>query len=196
MSKSAAFSPAALQKSASELNHPYFDAPQGGPPDSRSRMPTYMSGASGGAPGQGRSLMMMPSEANKHESGEGSNSEQIRQLDPILRGGYKVVYDREVPVEIRVQEGEEAPQEVGTLEALRAKVLCKPDGRGSVSNVRVQLSSETDLFFHYLHECTPKEFQEIRDEQELMVEFDDYPGVLAKSLADSVREPHRYVTVS
>eukprot|EP01138_Halocafeteria_seosinensis_P001814 gb/GECG01001857.1/.p1 GENE.gb/GECG01001857.1/~~gb/GECG01001857.1/.p1 ORF type:complete len:322 (+),score=40.00 gb/GECG01001857.1/:1-966(+) len=196
MSKSAAFSPAALhQKSAAESNNAYFDAPQGGAPESRHRMSSTMSAGAGAASGHDRAMMMMPSEANKGDSGEGGNSEQIRKLDPILRGGYKVVYDREVPVEVRIQEGEEAPQEVGTLEALRAKVLCKPDGRGSINTVRVQLSSETDLFFHYLHECTPKDFQEIRDEQELMVEFDDYPGVLAKSLADSVREPHSFLAV-
>ena len=37
-------------------------------------------------------------------------------------GGYKIIYDREVPFELRVQDGE-ANQDAGTLEAIRVKLL-------------------------------------------------------------------------
>ena len=37
--------------------------------------------------------------------------------------GHKLVYDREVPFELRIHDGDGGPQEVGTLEAIRVKVL-------------------------------------------------------------------------
>lgn len=37
--------------------------------------------------------------------------------------GFRVIYDREVPFELRVQESAEGPQQVGTLEAIKVKVL-------------------------------------------------------------------------
>lgn len=37
--------------------------------------------------------------------------------------GFRVLYDREVPFELRVQESADGPQQVGTLEAIKAKVL-------------------------------------------------------------------------
>ena len=43
----------------------------------------------------------------------------IEEMDPSLSGGHRVIYDREVPFELRVQQVSEVPQEVGTLEAVR-----------------------------------------------------------------------------
>lgn len=39
--------------------------------------------------------------------------------------GHQVVYDREVPFELRIHDGDTGPQEVGTLEAVRVKVLAQ-----------------------------------------------------------------------
>lgn len=39
-----------------------------------------------------------------------------------LADGHKIVYEREVPFELRIQEAS-GPQEVGTLEAVRVKLL-------------------------------------------------------------------------
>ena len=48
---------------------------------------------------------------------------QIEDLDPSVQGGFQVVYDREVPFELRVQESTDGTQEVGTLEAVKVKIL-------------------------------------------------------------------------
>ena len=47
----------------------------------------------------------------------------IEELDPSIADGYRVIYDREVPFELRVQEAADGPQQVGTLEAIKVKVL-------------------------------------------------------------------------
>ena len=47
----------------------------------------------------------------------------IDELDPSLQAGHTVVYDREAPFELRIHDARSGPQEVGTLEAIRVKVL-------------------------------------------------------------------------
>ncbi len=47
----------------------------------------------------------------------------IEEMDPSLADGYKVIYDREVPFELRIQDANTGPQEVGTLEAIKVKLL-------------------------------------------------------------------------
>lgn len=41
----------------------------------------------------------------------------------LLADGFRIIYDREVPFELRVQESADGPQQVGTLEAIKVKVL-------------------------------------------------------------------------
>ena len=47
----------------------------------------------------------------------------IDEMDPSLSEGHTIVFDREAPFELRIQDANNGPQEVGTLEAIRVKVL-------------------------------------------------------------------------
>ena len=40
-----------------------------------------------------------------------------------IADGHKLIYEREVPFELRIHDGDTGPQEVGTLEAIKVKVL-------------------------------------------------------------------------
>jgi len=48
---------------------------------------------------------------------------EIEALDPSVQEGWRIVYDRECPLELRYQETSSSPQDVGTLEAIKVKVL-------------------------------------------------------------------------
>merc|ERR1719369_1634648 len=74
----------------------------------------------------------------------------IEEMDPSLAEGHRVVYDREVPFELRVQDADIGPQEVGTLEAIRCKILVLGEEQAP-QHCRLELTSENDLFFHYTH---------------------------------------------
>ena len=37
--------------------------------------------------------------------------------------GHRLIFDREVPFELRIHDGDSGPQEIGTLEAIRVKIL-------------------------------------------------------------------------
>lgn len=47
----------------------------------------------------------------------------IDELDPSLSDGSTVLFDREAPFELRLQSAKNTPQEVGSLEAIRCKVM-------------------------------------------------------------------------
>ncbi|GMH89883.1 hypothetical protein TrVE_jg6418 [Triparma verrucosa] len=117
----------------------------------------------------------------------------IEELDPSIADGYRVIYDREVPFELRLYE-QNAPQQVGTLEAVKAKVLVLGDEH-NLQSIRVELSSEADLFFHYMHVIDEAGFLAIQEQQKLMVEFADYPNVLIRMLNNCIKEPHSHLAV-
>ncbi|GMI62599.1 hypothetical protein ScalyP_jg1629 [Parmales sp. scaly parma] len=117
----------------------------------------------------------------------------IEEMDPSIADGYRVIYDREVPFELRmdVQNG---PQQVGTLEAIKAKVLVLGDEH-CLQSIRIELSSEADLFYHYIHVIDESGFQGVQEQQKLMVEFADYPNVLIRMLNNCIKEPHSHLAV-
>jgi hypothetical protein len=88
-----------------------------------------------------------------------------------------------------LQESDDGPHEVGTLEAIRVKILVQ--GQPSMETLKVELTTESDLFFHYMHVATEDTFRAMQEEQKLMVEFPDYGNVLARSLNAAIKEPHR-----
>ena len=59
--------------------------------------------------------------------------------DPSTSEGHRVVYDREVPFEMRVQL-DEAPRDAGALESLRVKLLVLGD-----SEVRMPVSGHASM---------------------------------------------------
>ena len=74
--------------------------------------------------------------------------------------GHIVLFDREAPFELRLQNAKNAPQEVGSLEAIRVKVMVLGgQERNQVAEVRIELTSENDLFFHYTHSVDMDRFR-------------------------------------
>ena len=114
----------------------------------------------------------------------------IDELDPSLCDGYRVLYDREVPLEIRHHHSNDDIRG-GTLETLKIKLLILGP-EDSPCSIRVELSSEADLFFHYMHCIEEHGYKKIQESQKLMVEFPDYPNILMRMLNASIREPHIY----
>lgn len=118
----------------------------------------------------------------------------IEEMDPSLADGHHVVYDREVPFELRVQDAETSPQEVGTLEAIKCKILALGDDQ-NLQHCRVELSSENDLFFHYTHGVDEHGFRAVQEHQKLMIDFQEYTSVIVKMLNNCIKEPHSYLAV-
>lgn len=118
----------------------------------------------------------------------------IEEMDPSLSEGHRVCYDRECPFELRVQDADTGPQEVGTLEAIKCKILILGDEQNP-QHCRIELTSENDLFFHYTHSVDEHGFRTMQEHQKLMIDFPDYVSVVIKMLNNCIKEPHSYLAV-
>ncbi|ESL12013.1 hypothetical protein TRSC58_00227 [Trypanosoma rangeli SC58] len=116
----------------------------------------------------------------------------IEQMDPSLADGFKIVYDREVPCEMRATRGGDAGG--GTLEGMRLKVLSLGDDH-SLSTMRIEVTSESDLFFHYTCVINHAGFLRLREHQSLICDFSDFLMTLLKMFNRCIREPQRFLTV-
>jgi hypothetical protein len=114
--------------------------------------------------------------------------------DPSLANGHRVFYEREVPFELRTADGTQEPQEVGALEAIKVRILAVGP-EGAYSGLRVELTSENNLFFLYEHELDANKFAALQEQQRLMVEFTEYPAVIVRNLNLCIKEPHAYLAV-
>lgn len=65
----------------------------------------------------------------------------------------------------------------------------------SPSSIRMEFSSESDLFFHYVHAIDDRNYSFVQDQQKLVVEFHDYPNVLIRMLNACIREPHVHLAI-
>ena len=107
---------------------------------------------------------------------------------------------------MRIQDAKQGPQEVGSLEAIRVKILLLVSensltefqggqGQNQIQNVRVELTSENDLFFHYTHEVDLDSYRHMQEKQKLMVNFPEYANILIKMVNSCIKEPHSFLAV-
>jgi hypothetical protein len=118
----------------------------------------------------------------------------IEEMDPSLADGHRVVFDREVPFELRIQDSASGPQEVGTLEAIKVKVFLLGED-SNPHHIKVELSSEHDLFYHYLHAVDEAAYRGMQEAQKLMIDFSEYPSIIVRMLNSCVKEPHTFLAV-
>lgn len=75
---------------------------------------------------------------------------EIEEKDPSLSEGHHLLYDREIPFELRLEDAN-GPQEVASFEAIRAKILLGGE-ESNPNQIRIELSCEKDMFFHFTSE--------------------------------------------
>ena len=81
-----------------------------------------------------------------------------------------------------------------SLRRPHTRSLPSPPNQGddtSPHSLRIELSSENDLFFHYMHVIDEAGFRMLQERQKLMVGFTEYPNVLIRMLNNAIKEPHR-----
>lgn len=116
----------------------------------------------------------------------------IEEADPSLAEGHRVIYERDVSFELRTQDLEEAARELGALELLRVKLLMLGEDT-CPSQIKIELTSENDLFFHYIHCLDELEFRRLQDTQQLMIDYSEYPTVLIRMLNSCIKEPATFL---
>ena len=65
----------------------------------------------------------------------------------------------------------------------------------TIHSIKIEITSESDLFFHYIHEVDETGFKLMQEQQKLMIEFNDYAGILIKMLNSCIKEPNCFLAV-
>ncbi|GIQ85080.1 hypothetical protein KIPB_006696 [Kipferlia bialata] len=111
--------------------------------------------------------------------------------DPSLEDGSRVVFEREVVMELRKLDEPDAP---GIQESVRARILIQ-ERDGVLENCQLCLTSEEDIFFMFKCDVDQTGFQGLQETQKLMIGFNDLPGALANMLTACIKDPRTYLCV-
>ena len=118
---------------------------------------------------------------------------EIEEKDPSLSEGHRLLYDREIPFELRLEDSN-GPQEVASFEAIRAKILLGGD-ESNPSQIRIELSCEKDLFFHFTSDVDEEIFKAMQDNQKLCINFNEYANLTKKLFNNCINEPQSYIAI-
>lgn len=151
---------------------------------------------------------MEPSSPESIISSSILNSAALDDMDPSVSEGFVVIYDRECPIELRTALSSSSSafssstasslssseSVAGPLEALKVKVLVKGDDQDT-QVLRIELSSEADLFFHYQCTIDASAFRSMKDSQKLLIGMQELPNTVVRCLNNCIKEPHAFIAV-
>ena len=119
--------------------------------------------------------------------------EDVDNRDPSLGNDFSKIYEEEVPFEIRIENDEFNQKSV--FESLLCKVLIVENRKNELTEVRIELACDKDIYFFYTSEINLELFEEIKDNQKLTCDFNEFPDLLIKSLDFCIKDKKKYLAV-
>ncbi len=116
--------------------------------------------------------------------------DEVMDLSPDLADGSSLIYSRELPLEMRVR-SRDGPNQVGVIEKVIFNVY-KLEEYGRSLYFKIQLLSDTDLFFHYLLVIGPENYPQIQENNQLKHNLEDFGSAFLKILDRFAQDPGRY----
>ena len=93
----------------------------------------------------------------------------IEAKDPSLTDGFKIIYNKEIPIDIKL-ETSQGPKDIASFEPINFKVLSDAVSKESTpSRVKIILSWESDLLFHYTNIVDEETFLGMKKKQNLNI---------------------------
>jgi hypothetical protein len=111
--------------------------------------------------------------------------------NPSLGKFYTEVFRISVPVELRLVETSDS---LGTLETLDATIYIRGPA-DDPKEVKIELISEVDLFFHYTHKRNVDTFRDIQQSHKLLIKLKDYPKLMENLLNKVKTTPTQFLAV-
>ena len=146
----------------------------------------------------------MPGERNNNFNRQGPELEDaipkpnlsgLEAKDPSLEGGFTLIYDKEVPLDLKLEESE-GPKDIATFEPIKCKLLSDSTSKDAVpTKVKLELSWESDLLFHYTNIVDEQTFLEIKKKQNLNIDFPQYCDLVVKILDNCQNSPDTFIGV-
>ena len=118
---------------------------------------------------------------------------KLESLDPSLSNNHKIIYIKEVPMDLKL-ENEEGQKDVCSFEPITCKILYQGKEK-EPSKVRIELSCENDLFFHFTSDVNENVYKKMKEKQNLTTEFKDYIPLLIRLFDDCINQPQVYIAV-
>ncbi|KAK1939696.1 hypothetical protein X943_002355 [Babesia divergens] len=91
---------------------------------------------------------------------------------------------------MRLHLSHECDAEIRTSTSELKGVMCRLNFKlvGGADVVELELTSESDLFFNYIHRVTRDEYTEIFDKQRLTAQFESYASTLTKMIRSCMKD--------
>lgn len=121
------------------------------------------------------------------------NLSNIESQDPSLSNGYTIIFNKEVPLDLKL-ETKDGLKDVGSYELINFKLLSNSINKEEAPiKIKLELTWEKDLFFHYTNVVKKKDFEDIKNNQNLNIDFTQY-GNLIRTLCDNcINLPDTYI---
>ena len=116
---------------------------------------------------------------------------KLESQDPSLNDNHKLIYEKEVPMDLNI-ENNEKQKNISSFEPIKCKILEQKNDKNS-NKIRVELSCENDLFFHFTSDVNENIFNKMKNAQNLTAEFKDYSSLLIRLFDSCIQEPQVYV---
>ena len=104
--------------------------------------------------------------------------QSITELDPSLSDGHHISIELDLPMTVVLKGQEDA---LKSDEQMHLKVLVLGDEQ-EPGNIRFEITSMEDIFFHYVANVNEEGFKQIQAEQQLNIEYNDFYNIIQKVL--------------
>ena len=121
------------------------------------------------------------------------NLSSLEAKDPSLEDGFKLLYNKEVPLDIKL-EFKEGTKDIASYEPITCKLLSDNSSKdGTPAKVKIELSWENDLLFHYTNIVDEQTFLDMKKKQELNIDFPDYCDLIIKIFENCINSPDTFI---
>ena len=117
----------------------------------------------------------------------------IETKDPSLSKGYTIIFNKEVPLDLKL-ETEDGLKDIGTIELINFKLLSNSTNKEDETEIKIkiELSWEKDLFFHYTNVIKKNDFEDIKKNQNLNINFTQYGNIIRTICDNCINSPDLY----
>ena len=117
----------------------------------------------------------------------------LNAQDPSLSNSFKIIYYKRVPMEIKLKY-KNKEKDLSSFEPIKCKLLVDNENENNTSNhIKIELSSENDIYFHFTNVIDEKKFQIIKKEQNLNINFSEFCQLLEKMCENCREYPNEYI---
>ena len=117
----------------------------------------------------------------------------IESKDPSLSDGFKIIYNKEVPIDIKVETNENL-KDLASFQLIRFKLLSDAINKEDTpQHVKLELSWENDLLFHYTNIVDEQTFLDLKKSQNLNIDFPQYINLIKKICENCISSPDDFI---